>query len=234
MSGKLILVPTPLAQETPLEGVALELLKQFSLDLNVIIAVEEHREARRRWLKWGLPRETIEKFVLFNEHTQNTLAPELIKELKNGKDIYLMSDGGMPAFCDPGLQLIKLCHQSQIQVTSTPFPNSPILALVLSGFDSHQFIFQGFLPLKEPQRSQMIKMCLQEKRTQILMDTPYRLHQVLSEFKLHMSSGISREVSMCVDLSHSTEQVVRGNIDAVTKKLEIIQKAEFIFLLGPI
>ena len=100
--SELILVPTPIQEDLPLESVALARLMEDCLKPNVIIMVEEHKIGRQRWLKWGLPREAIEKFILFNEHTQEKIQSEIIKELSNGKRIYLLSDCGLPAFCDPG------------------------------------------------------------------------------------------------------------------------------------
>jgi 16S rRNA (cytidine1402-2'-O)-methyltransferase len=70
--SELILVPTPLTDELPLETVALEILRRDCLKSDVILLVEEHKVARNRWLKWGLPREAIEKFELYNEHTSET------------------------------------------------------------------------------------------------------------------------------------------------------------------
>src|SRR5690242_20457626 len=112
----LILVPTPLQDDLPLESVALERLKADALKDNIVLLVEEHKVARQRWLKWGLPREAIEKFVLFNEHTQKETLPEVLKKLKAGNDVYLLSDCGLPAFCDPGQVLVDACHKQRIKV----------------------------------------------------------------------------------------------------------------------
>jgi 16S rRNA (cytidine1402-2'-O)-methyltransferase len=78
VSGKLVLVPTPIHEALPLEPVALSLLQADALKKNTIIAMEEHKVGRQRWLKWGLPRESIEAFVLFNEHTSDKEIPELM------------------------------------------------------------------------------------------------------------------------------------------------------------
>ena len=98
--SELILVPTPIQEELPLEPVAQARLLEDALKPDVMILVEEHKIGRQRWLKWGLPREAIEKFVLFNEHTQEKIQSDIIKELSNGKRVYLLSDCGLPAFED--------------------------------------------------------------------------------------------------------------------------------------
>ena len=126
--SELILVPTPISDDHPLESVALDLLKKDALKSDVILLVEVHKVARQRWLRWGLPREAIEKFQLYNEHTSDKMKVEMIKELQSGKRIYLMSDCGLPAFCDPGQNLVDQCHKQRIKVTATPFPNSNIVS----------------------------------------------------------------------------------------------------------
>jgi 16S rRNA (cytidine1402-2'-O)-methyltransferase len=122
MKGLLTLIPTPLKEDLPLEPIALALLQRVSIDPNVTILVEEHKVARQRWLKWGLPREVIERFVLFNEHTVREVEAEILEKLKSGKEAVLFSDGGLPAFCDPGQSLVNRCHEKSIKVTSTRFP----------------------------------------------------------------------------------------------------------------
>src|SRR5688500_7229556 len=109
---ELILVPTPIQDDLPLEPVALERLKSDALKEEVLLLVEEHKIGRQRWLRWGLPREAIEKFILFNEHTQEKVQKEIIDSLKAGKRAYLLSDCGLPAFCDPGQALVDACHKA--------------------------------------------------------------------------------------------------------------------------
>ncbi len=231
MSGKLILVPTPIHESLPLETVAQSLLLEDSLKEKTIIAVEEHKVGRQRWLKWGLPRETIEKFVLFNEHTSTNEVPELIKKLKAGFTVYLMSDGGLPAFCDPGQKLIEACHRQGIKVTSTPFPNSIALAVSLSGFPHETFYFAGFIPIKSPERESSLKRLSQSKEMSILMDTPYRLNKILMELKEVISP--SREVFLASDLNSPDELLLRGSIDSVLGALKSSEKREFILIIGP-
>ena len=119
----LTIIPTPIDDESPLCVVATAKLNE-AVKNNDLIIVEEHKVARRRWLKYGLPRQAIDHFLVYNEHTYNDVSSEVLAELKKGKSAFLMSDCGLPAFCDPGRQLIELCHQHNIKVTSTPFANS--------------------------------------------------------------------------------------------------------------
>src|SRR5690606_3438127 len=180
IKANLILIPTPIDDDSPLESVARDLLMANALSEDSVILVEEHKACRRRWLHWGLPREAIEKFVLYNEHTRDELNPNIISMLQSGKTAYLMSDCGLPAFCDPGTSLVALCHERALQVTSTPFANSIALAVSLSGISHDRFIFEGFVA-KGSERAQDLKRIMRQKEVSILMDTPYRMKKLLEE-----------------------------------------------------
>lgn len=231
MSGKLILIPTPIHESLPLEPVAQSMLLETALDEKTIIAVEEHKVGRQRWLKWGLPRECIEHFVLFNEHTSSKEIPELVKKLKAGFNIYLMSDGGLPAFCDPGQKLIESCHKQGIKVTSTPFPNSIALAVSLSGFPHDTFYFAGFIPLKSPEREASLKRLALSPEMSILMDTPYRLGKILSELQELLPAN--REIFLASDLNSPEELLLRGPVQTIINSLKPSEKREFILLIAP-
>jgi 16S rRNA (cytidine1402-2'-O)-methyltransferase len=228
--SQLILVPTPISDDLPLETVALELLKENCLKEDVILLVEEHKVARQRWLKWGLPREAIEKFQLYNEHTSDKMKVEVMKELKAGKKVFLMSDCGLPAFCDPGQNLVDLCHKQRVKVTSTPFPNSIALAVALSGFSHSRFTFSGFVPVKEPERDQWIKAELKRPETLVWMETPYRLGKLIEELAKQNSK---REIFLGMDLGSPTEKLLRGPAQALAKEVEG-EKREFVMVLGPL
>ena len=228
MSGQLILVPTPLQEDLPLEPRALELLNQDALNEDVLLLVEEHKVARQRWLRWGLPREAIEKFILVNEHSQQKINEDLIKQLRTGKKAYLISDCGLPAFCDPGQELVNHCHKNKIKVSSTPFPNSIALAVALSGFAHDRFVFSGFIPVKEPARTEWMKKELQSKDMLVWMETPYRLTKILDELK-----NCEREIFLACDLGSENEQLFRGSSSSVKRDLGENSKREFVLLIGP-
>lgn len=228
--SELILVPTPISDDLPLETVALELLKEDALKENVVLLVEEHKVARQRWLKWGLPREAIEKFELYNEHTSEKMKSEVLKYLKGGKKIYLMSDCGLPAFCDPGQNLVDLCHKQKIKVSATPFPNSIALAVALSGFSHARFSFCGFVPVKEPERGKWIKEELKRSETQVWMETPYRLRKLLEELA---KLPLKREVFLAMDLGSQEEKLLRGNVGELLKRISEGEKREFVMVISP-
>ncbi|MBY0516693.1 MAG: hypothetical protein K2P81_07290 [Bacteriovoracaceae bacterium] len=232
MKGLLTLIPTPLKADLPLEPVALSLLHKVALDPHVTLLVEEHKVARQRWLKWGLPREAIERFVLFNEHTVQEVEPQIIESLKAGEEAILFSDGGLPAFCDPGQSLVNRCHEKSIKVTSTPFPNSIALAVSLSGFSHQRFIFCGFLPQKDPERGQAIQEVWKSRETQILMETPYRRQKFLEELlKSRPQNQKNRRVFIALELNGQKELLVRGELSEVIKKCQELEKLEYVLVI---
>lgn len=227
MQGKLILVPTPLDDETPLEPVAFEKLTLACKNQD-IIALEEIKPGRRRWLSWGLPR--IDNFLIYNEHTQNDLNLQLLQELKRGKNIYLLSDGGLPAFCDPGKALVDLCHRFKIIVTATPFCNSITLALALSGLVENRFYFAGFLPVERDSRVKSFRELQEVRDALVLMDTPYRLKRILEEM---VEFFPTREIFVGIDLNFKTEQCIRGKAREILQKIENF-KREFVIVISPL
>ena len=194
MKGRLTLIPTPLDIKNIPHPQVLELLKTCDQ-----VVVEEHKDARRRWLAWGLPRETIENFILHNEHTAKTQVPELIKLLQAGKHLCLFSDGGMPAFMDPGKSLVRACHKQGIKVTSAPFDNSVVLALALSGMDHEEFYFCGILPREREKRLAKLKELCRSRATTVFLDTPYRLERPLGELDSCLPEG--KLLFMAMDLA---------------------------------
>ena len=141
-----------------------------------------------------------------------------------------MSDGGLPAFCDPGRRLVDLCHKSQVRVTSTPFPHSISLALALSGFSHKSFWFEGFLPAKKELREKRWKELIENEATLVLMDTPYRLVKTLEELKTNLKR--KREVFLALDLNSEDEELFRGGPNQIIKKLKN-KKREFVLILAP-
>lgn len=233
-SGILTLIPTPLSEDSELEPVAHKLLTKAALherDQSVFV-IEDLKPGRRRWLSFGLPRDVVEDFVLYNEHTATTVALELLSALQSGKNVFLMSDGGLPAFYDPGIELVGLCHKNNIKVTSTPFCNSVVLALALSGFSHKKFWFEGFLPMDAEERVSVIKKLLTQKHTSILMDTPYRLKRVLEEFNSMWSNNSSgKKIFLAMDLNSDTESLMLGTPKELLNAI-VSFKREFVMVLS--
>nr|BDT28254.1 SAM-dependent methyltransferase [Bacteriovorax sp. HI3] len=231
-TGTLTLIPTPLSEEGELEPRAFRLLNEAATNEreNSVFVIEDLKPGRRRWLGFKLPRDCVESFVLYNEHTAQTVSKELLAELQKGKNVFLMSDGGLPAFYDPGVELVNLCHQNKIRVTSTPFFNSVSLALALSGFSHRKFWFEGFLPIDSEERAKAIKNILNLKTTAIVMDTPYRLKRVLEEFQSAWGSS-KKKLFVAMDLNAETEELQRGTPKELLNVINDV-KREFVLIVS--
>lgn len=230
----LYLIPTPIDENSLLADDALQLMLKAATEQreSSLFVIEDLKPGRRRWLRYGLPRDCVEDFVLFNEQTQTELIAQLIDEMKNKKQVFLMSDGGLPTFCDPGIELVRAVHAAGLRVSMTSFANSMLAALVLSGFDSSSFFFQGFLPKKSDERQLSLDKVAQFKGVQVLMETPYRLTRILEEFAEH-SLLKERELCLALDLNTQQEQVLLGKAPLLLRELSG-QKREFVLVINSI
>jgi 16S rRNA (cytidine1402-2'-O)-methyltransferase len=222
MSGILYLVSTPMGNP---DDITLSALKVFkSVD---ILVCEEWKNGKALQRNYDFECELMR----LNEHDRDESTPELLDLLKQGKTIALTSDCGTPVFSDPGFDLVKLCHRSDIQVTHISGASSLISALVLSGFSLERFFYMGWLPRKREERDKSLSRLQNEKHTAVIMETPYRLVQLLESIKL--SLGKDRVVSVCCNLSTENEFIKRGKIGPVISFFkEKNEKHEFVVLVG--
>ncbi len=227
----LLLVTTPIGETGELTpGVRELLLSHFNKGHTLL--VEDIKPARRRWRAWDLPREAIEVFVAYNEHSRDRLDDELISRLKSGEEMILMSDGGTPGFCDPGRSLIEKCHQSQVKVSITESCNSLIPAVALSGFTEGAFEFLGFPPRDKDERKAFFKELFKKKTCQVFMDTPYRLDRVVSEV-IEAQGQEGRRHCIVMDINRDSEEIFWGSLKELKKAREM-GKREFLWVIEPL
>lgn len=235
MSGQLILVPTPISEMGTLTNELREqLLRAF--EKGAIIAVEDLKPARQRWRAWDLPREAIESFFPYNEHTRGGDSSDgdklLLEKLKKGETVYLMSDGGMPAFCDPGRSLVAECHRQGITVTCTPTDNSLLPTVALSGFTEGAFSFLGFPPREKGERKEWFLSLKKKSEVLVFMDTPYRLDRVISELiEGYQDQAKSQFVYLLCDINRETERSYWGPLSKLSS-LQPLEKGEFVLVLA--
>jgi 16S rRNA (cytidine1402-2'-O)-methyltransferase len=165
-----------------------------------------------------------------NEHTPAAAIPQLLAPLRAGHDVGLLSEAGCPAVADPGAALVMAAHRENIPVVPLIGPSSILLALMASGLGGQRFTFHGYLPAKEPERSQAIreleKTARREKSTQLFIETPYRSAALLEALAATVSPDTF--ISVGADLSlpsqlirtHSAKSW-RGQTDAVKDRLVV-------------
>ncbi|RME14077.1 MAG: methyltransferase, partial [Bdellovibrio sp.] len=169
-------VATPLGHPEDITLRAIKCLK------NSDVIIGEEPKVTRRFLKSiEVP---LDKILLsLNEHSSQKDLLELL-ELCKKQNVALISDCGTPGFCDPGADLIRLCRQHNIPITSLPGPSSLMLLLSMSSRPLKSFYFAGFLPRKTSERQKTLQKLSTLKEPIVLMDTPYRLHKLLDELSV--------------------------------------------------
>ena len=177
MTGSLYLIPVPLgpvSPETCLPPDTLAVARRLDH-----FVVERAKTARAHLKAMGHP-QPIQALHLeeLNEHTPATAIATLLAPLKAGHDVGLLSEAGCPAVADPGAALVLAAHRADIRVVPLIGPSSILLALMASGLGGQRFAFHGYLPAKEPERSQAIreleKTARRDRATQLFIETPYR------------------------------------------------------------
>jgi 16S rRNA (cytidine1402-2'-O)-methyltransferase len=232
MNGTLYLIPTTLG-DTSIEASLPSHNLEIILGLKVFI-VEELRTARRflRKVSKSFPIDQTQFFIL-NEHSLAEELPEMMNSLREGIDVGLLSEAGLPCVADPGAQLVKLAQAANIKVIPLPGPSSIFLALMASGFNGQNFAFLGYLPLDKHEKikslKEMEKNIFQNGQTQIFIETPYRNNQLL-EFLLQ---NCSQETMICIaaDITLESEYIRTGPVSGWKKEKPDLNKRPAVFLL---
>ena len=197
MKGKLYLIPSPLGEGDPREVLPAALFDCL-VHLDTFV-VEELRTARRFLSSAGLKgRIDTLTFYELNEHTADADAAAYVSLLEDGRDVGLISEAGLPAVADPGSVLVRAAHEKDIEVVPFAGPSSLMMALMSSGMNGQRFAFNGYLPVKQPQRrarlAELEKLSRRTGQTQIIIETPYRNDALLAD----MLETLSADTRLCV------------------------------------
>jgi 16S rRNA (cytidine1402-2'-O)-methyltransferase len=221
MPGILYLVATPIGNFDDITFRALTILK--SVDL---VIYEERREGDRLLRHFDIhkPVESL------NEHNEAAASFNILSHLKSGKNIALVSDCGTPVFSDPGQLLVRKAIEQHVKVVPIPGASSLMPALTVSGFSIDQFVFYGWLSPKKERRRAELRQLMQERRTIVLMDTPYRLVPLLRD--LADTFGTTRRICIAFNLTMLDEHVFYGTASELYKKLSDKEmKGEFVIVI---
>ena len=200
MAGILYLCATPIGNLKDISLRALEILK--SVD---VVAAEDTRNSIKLFNHY----EINTPLTSYHEFNKVEKAYKLIEMLKNGQNTALITDAGTPGISDPGEVLVKMCHEEGITVTSLPGPVACIDALILSGFSTRRFIFEGFLPREKKERAEVLDEIKNETRTVILYEAPHHLKGTLDDLKV---LGEDRKIALCRELTKKYEEISRRTI----------------------
>jgi 16S rRNA (cytidine1402-2'-O)-methyltransferase len=221
MSGKLYLVPTPIGNLEDITFRALRVLKEVDL-----ILAEDTRTSAPLLKHFDINK----KVFAHHQHNEHQASTEIVRFLKEGKNIALISDAGTPAISDPGFYLVREALKNELEVECLPGATAFVPALVNSGFPTDRFCFEGFLPLKKGRQTRY-KELAEEERTIILYESPHRLLKTLEEMATYF--GPDRQVSVSRELTKMFEETVRGSVAEVKLHFESHPvKGEFVICIA--
>jgi 16S rRNA (cytidine1402-2'-O)-methyltransferase len=221
MEGKLFLVPTPIGNLEDMTFRAIRILKEAD-----VILAEDTRTSAPMLKHFGIEK----KAYSHHQHNEHQATSEIIRFLKEGKKVALISDAGTPAISDPGFFLVREAIKNDLHVECLPGATAFVPALVNSGLPSDSFVFEGFLPVKKGRQTKFKKLA-EEERTIVLYESPHRLLKTLEEFAQYL--GAERQASVSRELTKLYEETVRGTLAEIKSHFENnILKGEFVICIA--
>jgi 16S rRNA (cytidine1402-2'-O)-methyltransferase len=202
--GTLILAATPIGRP---EDASARLA--VALTTVPVIAAEDTRRLRRLADRLGV--EPAGNLVSYWEENEQRRGPELLADLRAGRDVLLVTDAGMPGVSDPGYRLTSAAVAEGIPVTVLPGPSAVTAALAVSGLPSDRFCFEGFAPRGPGERKRRFTELAGERRTMVLFESPRRIGATLKA--LAEAFGGSRRAVVCRELTKTHEEIRRGTLD---------------------
>ena len=221
MAGKLYLCATPIGNLEDITFRVLRTLKEVDL-----IAAEDTRNSIKHLNHF----EIKTPMTSYHEYNKIEKAYKLVEKLQEGKNIALITDAGTPGISDPGEELVRICYENGIEVTSLPGPAACITALTISGLPTRRFAFEAFLPRDKKERARVLEELAQESRTMIVYEAPHHLLKTLKE--LYEVLG-NRELTVCKELTKRYENATKTTFEDVIRFYEDNEpKGEYVLVIS--
>ena len=195
MSGRLVVCPTPIGNLEDITLRVLSVLREAD-----VVACEDTRRTRVLLDRYGVSA----TLVSYHEHNERERSAQLVKRMREGETVALVSDAGMPLVSDPGYVLVQACVAAGLAVEVLPGPSAALAALVASGLPAETWRFVGFLPRKKGELAQVFAA----PETVVAFESPHRVAASLAA--LAAIDG-AREIAVCRELTKVHEEVVRGS-----------------------
>lgn len=220
MAGKLYLCATPIGN---LEDMTYRVVRTLGeVDL---IAAEDTRNS----IKLLNHFEIKTPMTSYHEYNKIEKGKKLVEKLQSGMDIALITDAGTPGISDPGEELVKMCYEAGIEVTSLPGAAACITALTLSGLSTRRFAFEAFLPTDKKEKQAVLKELEDETRTIILYEAPHRLLRTLQELLENLGN---RRITVCRELTKKYETAFATTLEEALSYYEANEpKGECVLVL---
>ena len=220
-AGKLYLVATPIGNLSDLSERAIKVLSEVDF-----IAAEDTRNSMRLLSYLGISKPMLSYF----EHNKRERGEQIAAKLEAGESCALITDAGTPAISDPGEDMVALCAQRGIPVTSIPGPVASITALTLSGLPTGRFTFEGFLSTNKSERRAHLSSLANESRTMLFHEAPHKLKATLADFAA--TFGADRRISLCRELTKLNEEIQRMTLgEAIAYYEENAPRGEYVLVV---
>ena len=233
--GTLYMVPCPIAEDGDMERVLPSYNAEVLRSINYFV-VENLRTGRRFLSRVGMgrPIDTL-KMAELNEHTALADVEQLIAPILAGEDCAMISEAGCPGVADPGASLAALCHRHGVRVVPLVGPSSILMALMASGMNGQSFAFNGYLPVKPPERQRALRTLERRARTehqsQICIEAPYRNRQLLET--MVATCAPDTRITVAVDITAPTERITTRTIAEWRRAMpDDLHKRPAIFIIG--
>lgn len=219
--GTLYLVATPIGNLEDITHRAVRILGSADL-----VAAEDTRHTRRLLEHYGI---SVPLTSLF-EHNERTRVPGLLRKLKDGLSVALVTDAGSPGIADPGFPLVRAAVAEGLRVESVPGPSAAIAALQVSGLPTDAYTFVGFLPVKPGARRRRLEELAERRETVVAFESPHRIEGSLEDLEAVWGE---RPIALCRELTKAFEEVLRGTAREVRAALgPERRRGEMVLVLG--
>ena len=220
--GTLYLVATPIGNLADLSERAIKVLSEVDF-----IAAEDTRNTGKLLSCIGISRPMISYY----EHNKRERGPVIVERLASGESCALVSDAGTPAISDPGEDLVRLCAEAGVPVTSVPGCCAAITALTLSGLPTARFTFEGFLPMDNRPRRERLATLKKHTETMILYEAPHKLRTTLDD--LAATLGEDRPIALCRELTKRNEEIFRTTVGGAVDRYKTEDpRGEYVLIIG--
>jgi len=208
-AGTLYLVATPIGNLEDLTHRARRVLAEVD-----VIACEDTRHTRHLLAHYGI----TTSLVSYHEHNEARRTAELLRRLRGGENVALVSDAGTPAVSDPGYTLIREAGSAGFPVVSIPGPSAVMAALTVSGLPPDRFVFVGFLPRKSGERRRALEEIATVPWTLVMFEAPHRITAVLHDVREVFGD---RRIALARELTKKFEDVFRGTVSEALEHVRV-------------
>ncbi|BDG61986.1 16S rRNA (cytidine(1402)-2'-O)-methyltransferase [Caldinitratiruptor microaerophilus] len=222
MAGTLYLVGTPIGNLEDITLRALRILREVDL-----IAAEDTRQTRRLLHHHGIRTPLLS----YHAHNEAARVPDLVQRLREGQNIALVTDAGMPGISDPGRLVVDAALKAGLPVRVVPGPSAAVAALALAGLPAGVWLFAGFLPRRPGSRREALQAILTTGYTAVLYEAPHRVVETLADLA---ALAPDRQVAVCRELTKQFEEVRRGRPAELAEHFRTEgARGEFTLVIGP-